>query len=128
MVQNHELCLLWYLPQLMKLKGHFDINWPLESFRESPKACVTNFSCPPEKVKGKENSDLPSVSSNYCPPNVALSFCFNHLVGWNIFTRMQTILSGRVRSCNISKFIRCTPILTWTFSKESAIWSILIRE
>ena len=24
-------------------------------------------------------------------------------------------------------FIRCTPILIWSFSKESAIWSILIR-
>ena len=43
----------------------------LESFGESPKACVTNSSRPPEKLKGKENPDLPSVCSNYWPPNVA---------------------------------------------------------
>ena len=41
---------------------------------------MTNSSCPPEKLKGKENPDLPSVCSNYWPPNVALSLCFNHLV------------------------------------------------
>ena len=52
----------------------------LESFGESPKACVTNSSCPPEKLKEKENPYLPSVCSNYWPPNVALSLCFNHLV------------------------------------------------
>ena len=48
----------------------------LESFEESPKACVTNSSRPPEKLKGKENLDLPSVCSNYWPTNVALSLCF----------------------------------------------------
>ena len=32
----------------------------------------------------------------------------------------------RVRSCDSSAFIICTPILIWSFSKESAIWSILI--
>ena len=32
----------------------------------------------------------------------------------------------RVRSCDSSTLIRCTPILIWSFSKESAIWSILI--
>ena len=52
----------------------------LESFGESPKACVTNSSRPSEKLKGKENPDLPSVCSNYWPPTVALSLCFNHLV------------------------------------------------
>ena len=31
-------------------------------------------------LKGKENPDLPSVCSNYWPPNVALSLYFNHLV------------------------------------------------
>ena len=46
----------------------------LESFGESPKACVTNSSRPPEKLKGKENPDMPSVCSNYWPPSVALSF------------------------------------------------------
>ena len=44
----------------------------LESFGESPKACVTNFSRPPEKLKGKENPDLPSVCLKYWPPIVAL--------------------------------------------------------
>ena len=52
----------------------------LDSFGESPKACVTNSSHPPEKLKVKENPDLPSVCSNYWPPNVALSLCFNPLV------------------------------------------------
>ena len=52
----------------------------LEIFRESPKACVTNSGRPPEKLKGKENPDLPLVCSNYWPPNVALSLYFNHLV------------------------------------------------
>ena len=32
----------------------------------------------------------------------------------------------RVRSCDRSTFIRCNPILICSFSKESAIWSILI--
>ena len=35
---------------------------------------------------------------------------------------------GRVRSCDSSMLIRCTPILIWSFCKESAIWSILMRE
>ena len=52
----------------------------LESFGESPKAWVTNSSRPPANFKGKENPDLPSVCSNYWPPNVALSLYFNHLV------------------------------------------------
>ena len=52
----------------------------LESFGESPKACVTNSSHPPEKLKSKENPDLQSVCLNYWPPIVALSLCFNHLV------------------------------------------------
>ena len=52
----------------------------LKSFGESPKACVTNSSRPPEKLKGKENPDLPSVCSNYWPPNVALSLYFNQMV------------------------------------------------
>jgi hypothetical protein len=43
----------------------------LESFGEPPKACVTNSSRPPANLKGKENPDLPSVCSNYWPPNVA---------------------------------------------------------
>ena len=42
----------------------------LESFGESPKACVTNSSRPPEKLKEKENPDLPSVCLNYWPPIV----------------------------------------------------------
>jgi hypothetical protein len=44
----------------------------LESFRESPKACVTNSSRPPANLKGKGNPDLPLVCSNYWPPIVAL--------------------------------------------------------
>ena len=44
----------------------------LESFGEYTQACVTNSSRPPEKLKGKENPDLPLVFSNYWPPNVAL--------------------------------------------------------
>ena len=37
-------------------------------------------------------------------------------------------ITSRVRSCDRLAFIRCTPILIWSFSKRSAIWSILIRE
>ena len=40
----------------------------LESCEETPKACVANSSLPPVSLKGK---DLPSVYSNYWPPNVA---------------------------------------------------------
>ena len=52
----------------------------LESFGETPRICVTDSSRPLTDLKGKENPDLPSVCSNYWPPNVALSLCFNHLV------------------------------------------------
>ena len=52
----------------------------LESFREPPRNYVTNFSCSLEDLKGKGNPDLPSVCSNYCPPIMALSLCFNPLV------------------------------------------------
>ena len=60
--------------------SHGMANPLLESFGRSPKACVTNSSCPPANLKGKENPDLSSVCSNYWPPNMALSLCFNHLV------------------------------------------------
>ena len=43
----------------------------LESFEEPPKACVINYNLPPANLKGKGNPDLPSVCSNYWPPNVA---------------------------------------------------------
>ena len=37
-------------------------------------------------------------------------------------------IASRVRSCDSSTFIRCPPILICSFSQDSAIWSILIRE
>ena len=40
-------------------------NPQLESFGESRKACVTNSNRPPMNLKGKGNTDLPSVCSNY---------------------------------------------------------------
>ena len=43
----------------------------LESFGETPRICVTDSSRPLTDLKGKENPDLPSVCSNYWPPNVA---------------------------------------------------------
>jgi hypothetical protein len=52
----------------------------LESFGEPPRIRVTNSSCPPTDLKGKETPDLPLVCSNYWPPIMALSLCFNHLV------------------------------------------------
>ena len=52
----------------------------LESFGESPRIWVINSSRPPTDLKGKGNPNLPSVCSNYWPPIVALSVCFNHLV------------------------------------------------
>ena len=60
--------------------SHGMANPLLESFRESPKACVTNSHLPLANFEGKENPDLPLVCSNYQPPNMALSMCFNHLV------------------------------------------------
>ena len=46
-------------------------NLLLESFGESLKASVTNSNRPPVNLKGKVNPYLPSVSSNYWPPNLA---------------------------------------------------------
>ena len=54
----------------------------LESFGEPPRTRMTNSSCPPTDLKEKGNPDMPSVCSNYWPPIVALSLCFNHLVLW----------------------------------------------
>ena len=51
----------------------------LESFREPPKACVTNSSRTPAHLKGKGNPDLPSVCSNYWPPIMALSLIVSDL-------------------------------------------------
>ena len=64
----------------------------LESFRESLKACVANSSRPPEKIKGKENPDLPSVFSNYWPPNVALSSHLSKVQVLSITYAQVTIL------------------------------------
>jgi hypothetical protein len=47
------------------------VNPLLESFGEPTKAYVTNSSRPLANFKGKGNPDLPSVCSNYWPPNVA---------------------------------------------------------
>ena len=66
----------------------------LESFGESPKACVTNSSYPPVNLKGKENPNLPSVCSNYWSPNVALSLCFNHL-GLSNFRKCRSAIPQR---------------------------------
>ena len=79
------LLFLWYWLVIKCKNQFFDqkrhlANPLLESFGESPKACVTNSSHPPAKHKGKENLDMPLVCSNYWPPNVARSLCFNHLV------------------------------------------------
>ena len=45
----------------------------------TPKARVTNSSCPPVNLKGKENPDWPLVCPNYCLLSW-LILCFNHLV------------------------------------------------
>ena len=52
----------------------------LESFGEPPRTRMTNSSRSPTDLKEKGNPDLLSVCSNYWPPIVALSLCFNHLV------------------------------------------------
>ena len=52
----------------------------LESFREPPKAFMTNSSRTPTDLKGKENPDLPLVCSNYWPPIMAFCLCFNYLI------------------------------------------------
>ena len=48
----------------------------LGSLGEPPKIRVTNSS--QTDLKGKGNPNLPLVCSNYLPPIVALSLCFNH--------------------------------------------------
>ena len=70
------------------------IEWLTQCFGESPKACVTNYSRPPEKLKGKENPDLPSVCLNYWPPILALSLCFNHLV-LSTFRQCRSVMPKR---------------------------------
>ena len=55
--------------------SHGMANPLLESFEESPNACMINSSRRPANFKGKENPELPSVCSNYWPPNMALSLC-----------------------------------------------------
>ena len=58
-------------------------------------------------------------SQRYCPRKFP-QCCF--------FFTTDNLDENRVRSCNRSTFIRCTTILIGYFSKESKIWSILIRE
>ena len=47
------------------------VNPLLESFGEPPRIRAANSSRPLTDLKGKGNPDLPSVCSNYWPPNVA---------------------------------------------------------
>ena len=73
-------------------------------------------------------------TNNFNKVIIFASFCFSFFISlgirlvvfWTAF--LGPFFSSRVRSCNSSTLIRCTPILIWSFSKESAIWSILIRE
>ena len=65
-----------------------------ESLGESPKTWLTNSSRPPANLKGKENPDLPSVCSNYWPPILALSLCYNHLV-LSIFRQCMSAIPER---------------------------------
>ena len=51
-------------------------NLLLDSFREPPKACMTNSSLPPGNLKGNGNPDLPSVCSNYVLPPIVAQFVF----------------------------------------------------
>ena len=73
----------------------------LESFGESPKACVTNSSRPPEKLKGKENPDLPLVCSNYWPPNMALSLCVDSRHIFNVASYLQNQLCHKLFANNV---------------------------
>ena len=66
----------------------------LESFGEPPRIRLTNSSRPLTGLKGKGNSDLPSVCSNYWPPVVARSLCFSHLVLWT-FRQCKSAISKR---------------------------------
>ena len=78
----------------------------LESFGESPKACVTNSSRPPEKLKGKENPDLPSVCSNYWPPNVASHAVDFDVKLYNCTECSSQFISVKGLKCHISSVHR----------------------
>ena len=74
-----------------------------ESLGESPKTWLTNSSRPPANLKGKENPDLPSVCSNYWPPILALSLCYNHLVlsiFWQCRPAMQVCNPREIRQAH----------------------------
>ena len=51
-----------------------------------------------------------------------VSFLYQPSFSTNIHRKRLAAI--RVRSCDSSTFIRCTPISIWSFSKESEIWSI----
>jgi hypothetical protein len=68
----------------------------LESSGESPKACVTNSSRPPEKLKGKENPDLPSVCSNYWPSKA---------ISHKEYDKVQFLREGQKNLKNISHVV-----------------------
>ena len=72
--------------------SHWMANPVLESFRESPKACVTNSSRPPEILKGKENPDLPLVCSNYWPPNFLIFIILLHWILLHEYTQNIGVL------------------------------------
>ena len=98
--------------------SHGMVNPLLESFGESPKAFVTN-------LKGKENPDLPSVCSNYWPPNVALSLCYNHLVLLT-FRQCRSAIPQRkskekkTQICH--RFVKTTGLLAWLSVCVLTIW------
>ena len=66
-------------------------------------------------LKGKGNPDLPLVCSNYRPPTVALSLCFNHLL---LSTFRQYSLQTPQRSGQRVgiEFLKLHPFLPYLFS------------
>ena len=87
-------------------------------------------------------SNVWAIHNQYCRgpypwKYIHIFYCFHRsnilarqeeeLLGYKIFGQhFSTSHASRVRSCDSSTLIRCTPILIWSFSKESAKWSILI--
>ena len=103
----------------------------LESFRTTPRIRATNSSRPLMEIKGKGNPNLTWVCSNYWPPIVALSLCFNHLI-LPTFRQCRCAILNRstklIASIHSRVSIQKTLSLTWLRTiSTSYILSIMPR-
>ena len=103
----------------------------LESLGESQKACMTNSSRPQANLKGKQNPDLTSVCSNYCPPNLSLGLWFNHLV-LSTFRQCRSAILQRSAKLIAKQWLRgrsylCMLMHTTWHSLRPCIFCVHIR-